>query len=65
VIHGGEHHIAIALTKGFQRAFLVGSGFALFGAFLTAVLISSRDSREHSLAARAEGADASAAAPVA
>ncbi len=65
VVHGGQHHIAIALTKGFERAFLVGSGFALLGAFLTAVLISSRDSREHSLAARAEGADAPAATPVA
>ncbi|MHB8234008.1 MAG: MFS transporter [Solirubrobacteraceae bacterium] len=65
VIHGGQHHIAIALTKGFERAFLVGSGFALFGAFLTAVLISSRDSREHSLAARAEGGDVPAASPVA
>jgi MFS family permease len=65
VIHGGEHHIAIALTKGFQRAFLVGSGFALLGALLTAVLISSRDSRAHSQAARAEGNEAPVASPVA
>jgi MFS family permease len=65
VIHGGQHHIAIALTKGFERAFLVGSGFALFGAFLTAVLISSRDSREHSLAARAEGGESPVATPAA
>jgi hypothetical protein len=64
VIHGGEHHIAIALTKGFQRAFLVGSGFALLGALLTAVLISSRDSRAHSQAARAEGNEAPVATPV-
>ena len=62
VLHGGEHHIAIALTKGFERAFLVGSGFALVGALLTAVLISSRDSREHSLAARSESMGESAAA---
>ncbi|HEX3434007.1 MAG TPA: MFS transporter [Solirubrobacteraceae bacterium] len=65
VIHGGQHHIAIALTKGFERAFLVGSGFALFGALLTAVLISSRDSREHSLAARAEGGESPVATPAA
>jgi EmrB/QacA subfamily drug resistance transporter len=65
VIHGGQHHIAIALTKGFQRAFLVGSGFALLGALLTAVLISSRDSRAHSQAARAEGNEAPVATPVA
>jgi EmrB/QacA subfamily drug resistance transporter len=56
VIHGGQHNAAIALTKGFERAFLVGTGFALVGALLAALLISSRDSREHSLSARAEGA---------
>jgi EmrB/QacA subfamily drug resistance transporter len=56
VIHGGQHNAAIALTKGFERAFLVGTGFALVGALLAAVLISSRDSREHSASARAEGA---------
>jgi len=52
LLHGGQHDVAVALTKGFERAFLVGSGFALTGALLTLVLISSRDSREHSLAAR-------------
>jgi len=52
VIHAGQHDVAIALTKGFGRAFLVGSGFALVGAALVIVLISSRDSRSHSLAAR-------------
>jgi EmrB/QacA subfamily drug resistance transporter len=52
VIHAGQHDVAIALTKGFERAFLVGSGFALVGAALVIVLISSRDSRSHSLAAR-------------
>jgi EmrB/QacA subfamily drug resistance transporter len=56
LIHGGQHNAAIALTKGFERAFLVGTGFALAGALLAAVLISSRDSREHSESARAEGA---------
>jgi EmrB/QacA subfamily drug resistance transporter len=35
-----------ALTEGFQSAFLVGAGFAVLGAILTQVLISSRDSRE-------------------
>jgi EmrB/QacA subfamily drug resistance transporter len=64
VIHAGQHNTAIALTKGFERAFLVGSGFALFGALLTAVLISSRDSRAHSQAARAERADAPIPTPV-
>jgi EmrB/QacA subfamily drug resistance transporter len=62
LLHGGEHNAGIALTKGFERAFLVGSGFALVGALLTIVLISSRDSREHSLSARSEGAEAPPAA---
>ena len=55
------------MTKGFDRAFLVGAGLAVAGAILAAVLISSRDSHEHSNAARtdeAAGADA-AAVPVA
>jgi len=42
----------VALTEGFQDAFLVGSGFALIGALLTWVLISARDSREHATAAQ-------------
>jgi sugar phosphate permease len=61
VIHAGQHDIAIALTKGFERAFLVGSGFALVGAVLVIVLISSRDSRSHSLDARGGEAAASPA----
>ena len=52
VVQGGGHDLAYALTKGFERAFLVGAGFALLGALLAFVLISGRDSREHSLAAR-------------
>ncbi len=52
IMHGGQHDAAIALTKGFDRAFLIGAGFALTGALLAAVLISSRDSREHARAAR-------------
>jgi EmrB/QacA subfamily drug resistance transporter len=59
VMHAGQHDVAIALTKGFERAFLVGAGFAMVGAVLTIVLISSRDSRSHSLAARGEVAAAS------
>jgi EmrB/QacA subfamily drug resistance transporter len=54
LFHSGVHSTAIALTKGFDRAFLVGAGFAITGAILAAVLISSRDSREHSEAARRE-----------
>jgi len=48
----GVHNSSIALTKGFDRAFLVGASFAIIGAILTAVLISSRDSREQAEAAR-------------
>jgi EmrB/QacA subfamily drug resistance transporter len=56
-------HNSVALTKGFDRAFLIGAGFAVLGAILAAVLISSRDSREHAQAARhGESAVASAAA---
>jgi EmrB/QacA subfamily drug resistance transporter len=51
VIHTGIHSTSIALTKGFDRAFLVGAGFAVAGAILAALLISSRDSREHARAA--------------
>ena len=56
VLHTGVHSMAVALTKGFDRAFLAGAGFAVVGAILAAVLISSRDSREH--AAAATGAEA-------
>jgi hypothetical protein len=57
----------VALTKGFDWTFLSGAGFAVAGALLAAVLISSRDSHEHSKAASiGEAADANAAAvPVA
>ena len=48
--HAGVRSAAVALTKGFDRAFLVGAGFAVAGAILAAVLISSRDSREHAVA---------------
>jgi MFS family permease len=48
----GERNPAVALTEGFQDAFAVGAGFAILGAVLSAVLISSKDSREHAEAAR-------------
>jgi EmrB/QacA subfamily drug resistance transporter len=56
VFHSGVHSATVALTKGFDRAFLVGAGFAVLGAILAALLISSRDSREQSEAARGETA---------
>jgi MFS family permease len=62
LFHAGVHSSAVALTKGYDRAFLVGAGFAVAGAILAAVLISSRDSRQH--AQEVQRADA-AAAPVA
>jgi predicted MFS family arabinose efflux permease len=55
VFHAGVHSASVALTKGFDRAFMVGAGFAIAGAILAALLISSRDSREHARSAAAEG----------
>jgi EmrB/QacA subfamily drug resistance transporter len=51
-VAGGERNPAVALTEGFQQAFLAGAGLALLAAVLAGVLISSRDSREHAEAAR-------------
>ncbi|MGZ4276134.1 MAG: MFS transporter [Solirubrobacteraceae bacterium] len=48
----GARDPRVALTEGFQDAFLVGAGMALVGAVLAATLISSRDAREHAEAAR-------------
>ena len=56
-VASGVRNPAVALTEGFQDAFLVGAGFALLGAVLAAVMISSRDSREHAEAARRGEAD--------
>src|ERR1700691_2715929 len=53
LLSSGVHSSSVALTKGFDRAFLVGAGFAIVGAILATVLISSRDSREQAAAARA------------
>jgi EmrB/QacA subfamily drug resistance transporter len=52
LLRSGAHNASVALTKGFDQAFLVGAGFAIAGAILAGLLISSRDSRDHSLAAR-------------
>jgi len=52
LLSGGHHDVAYALTKGFERAFMVGAGFALLGAVLALVLISSRESRAHAQAAQ-------------
>ena len=61
LFHAGVHDPAVALTKGFDRAFLIGAGFALVGAILAAVLISSRDSRQHAVAAQAAEVEGSPA----
>jgi EmrB/QacA subfamily drug resistance transporter len=61
-ISDGVRDRAVALTEGFQDAFLVGAGFAAAGAILAALLISSRDAREHAEAARRGEAPAPAAA---
>jgi MFS family permease len=60
VFASGVKSPAIALTEGFQAAFFAGGVIALVGAFLAAVLISTRDSRE-----MAETARESEAAPAA
>ena len=51
-VRGNPRELPAALTEGFQAAFYVGAGFGILGAVLTAVLISSRTSREHAEAAR-------------
>ena len=56
LFQSGVHNTSVALTKGFDQAFLVGAGFAVAGAILAALLISSRDSRDHANAARSRDA---------
>jgi MFS family permease len=51
-VSSGVRDRMVALTEGFQDAFLVGAAFALVGAILAMVLISSRDAREHAAAAQ-------------
>jgi len=48
----GERNRVVALTEGFQDAFLACAGIALLGAILAATLISSRDSSEQAKAAQ-------------
>jgi predicted MFS family arabinose efflux permease len=42
----------VALTEGFQSAFMVGAGIAIAGAILAMILVSGRASREHAEAAQ-------------
>jgi sugar phosphate permease len=42
----------VALTEGFQNAFLVGAGLAIAGAVLAMILVSGKASREHAEAAQ-------------
>jgi EmrB/QacA subfamily drug resistance transporter len=42
----------VALTEGFQSAFMVGAGIAIVGAIMAVVLVSSKASREHAEAAQ-------------
>jgi EmrB/QacA subfamily drug resistance transporter len=42
----------VALTEGFQSAFMVGAGIAIVGAILAMVLVSGKASREHAEAAQ-------------
>jgi len=62
ILNAGAHNTAIALTKGFDRAFLIGGGFAVVAAILTMLLISSKDSRDHANAASSLDAAAPQAA---
>jgi EmrB/QacA subfamily drug resistance transporter len=54
VVSEGVRDQAVALTEGFQTAFIVGAGFALAGAIVAAVTISSRDCRKQIEAGRVE-----------
>jgi MFS family permease len=45
-VSDGIRDQAVALNEGFQTAFLVGAGFALVGAIVAALTISSRDCRK-------------------
>jgi EmrB/QacA subfamily drug resistance transporter len=49
---GAAAHTHAALTAGYSRAFLTGAGFAVVAALLSAVVVSSKDSREQAAAAR-------------
>jgi EmrB/QacA subfamily drug resistance transporter len=60
-VRSGVTDPAVALTDGFTDAFTVGAGFAVAGAILALLLISSRDSRAHAAAARSGEAEPVAA----
>ncbi|MDX8153175.1 MFS transporter [Patulibacter brassicae] len=53
VLEAGARDPRVALTEGFQDAFLLGSVFAAAGVLLALALLSGRASREHAEAARA------------
>jgi sugar phosphate permease len=55
---GGPGTLPVALTEGFQAAFLTGAGFAVLGIVLGLVLIRSTDSRAHAAIGDARGAEA-------
>jgi EmrB/QacA subfamily drug resistance transporter len=57
--NGNPAELPVALTEGFQNAFLVGAGFALLGALLAFVLIRTKDSRAHVGTAEPAGVAAS------
>ncbi len=46
-VAGGERSQAVALTSGFQDAFLVCALFGVLGALVALFVVSSKDSREH------------------
>jgi EmrB/QacA subfamily drug resistance transporter len=53
LLHGsGAHHVGFALTKGYDRAYLISAGFALAGVIVASALIATKDSRQHSQSAR-------------
>ncbi|HWI22347.1 MAG TPA: MFS transporter [Baekduia sp.] len=60
-VSSGERDPLIALTVGFHDAFLVGAGLALLSAFAAALLLSSRESKEHAVKARTGHGDSASA----
>jgi EmrB/QacA subfamily drug resistance transporter len=47
VVAAGERNPQVALTEGFQDAFIAGAGFALLGVLAALVMINRADSRRH------------------
>ena len=54
LVSDGVRDQTVTLTEGFQTAFLVGAGFALVGAIVAAVTISSRECQEQIEAGRVD-----------